>query len=280
MGVCHGDFGGGNASVDATGPTAFDFDLCGPGWRAFDLAAIQLIASSKKNPAIWDVFVSGYQERRSLSPADLAAATLFCPIHRLWRLGLQAEHAQEWGVVRLSDAVMDRELRAFRTWRLRMALPEPIAVIRSIVSPDALLAKVVQSYAIASPVRCRLLKRGLNDTYLLTTEGGPYVLRVYRAGWRSGDEIQYELDLLRHLHVRGVAVSVPIAAHGDRLALPVAAPEGIRYLVLFTYANGSRARGPIPAMPTAWALQRPPSTRRRTTSRVRRLALRSTSGTD
>ena len=122
-----------------------------------------------------------------------------------------------------------------------MALPEPIAVIRSIVSPDALLAKVVQSYAIATPVRCRLLKRGLNDTYLLTTECGPYVLRVYRAGWRSGDEIQYELDLLRHLHVRGVAVSVPIAAHGDRLALPVAAPEGIRYLVLFTYANGSRA---------------------------------------
>ena len=122
-GVCHGDFGGGNASVDATGPTAFDFDLCGPGWRAFDLAAIQLVASSKKNPAIWDVFVSGYRERRSLSPADLSAATLFCPIHRLWRLGLQAEHAQEWGVVRLSDAVMDRELRAFRTWEAENGTP-------------------------------------------------------------------------------------------------------------------------------------------------------------
>jgi Ser/Thr protein kinase RdoA (MazF antagonist) len=115
-GVCHGDFGGGNVSVDDTGATAFDFDLCGPSWRAFDLAPIQMIAMSKKNSAIWDAFVRGYQERRSLAPADLTAATLFCPVHRLWRLGLQAEHAQEWGVVRLGDAALDRELKAFRAW--------------------------------------------------------------------------------------------------------------------------------------------------------------------
>jgi Ser/Thr protein kinase RdoA (MazF antagonist) len=121
-----------------------------------------------------------------------------------------------------------------------MGLADPIPVIRSIVSPDALLERVVQSYAIATAVDCRLLKRGLNDTYLLRTQSGPYVVRVYRA-WRSGEEIQYELDLLRHLSCRGVAVSVPIAARGDRLALSVTAPEGIRYLALFTYADGSRA---------------------------------------
>ena len=115
-GVCHGDFGGGNLTVGDTGPMAFDFDLCGPSWRAFDLAPIQMIAVSKKNPAIWDAFVRGYQERRPLAPADLTAATLFCPVHRLWRLGMQAEHAQEWGVVRLSDSVLDRELKAFRAW--------------------------------------------------------------------------------------------------------------------------------------------------------------------
>ena len=59
-----------------------------------------------------------------------------------------------------------------------MGLADPIPVIRSIVSPDALLERVLQSYAIATAVDCRLLKRGLNDTYLLRTESGPYVVRV------------------------------------------------------------------------------------------------------
>jgi Ser/Thr protein kinase RdoA (MazF antagonist) len=127
-----------------------------------------------------------------------------------------------------------------------MSSPDPIPVIRSIVSPVALRLKVAQSYDVGTPVECRLLKRGLNDTYLLTTLQRLYVLRVYRAGWRSEEEIRYELDLLRHLAARGVAVSVPVAAHGDRLTLRLGAPEGARYLVLFTYANGTRAPWSVP----------------------------------
>lgn len=124
--------------------------------------------------------------------------------------------------------------------------PDAIAVIRSIVSPDALMLNVAQSYEIAAPLTCRLLKRGLNDTYLLTTVCGPYVLRVYRAGWRSEEEIRYELDLLRHLAAKGLGVSVPIATRDDRLFLPLGAPEGTRPLVLFTYASGTRASWGVP----------------------------------
>lgn len=115
-----------------------------------------------------------------------------------------------------------------------------IPVIRSIASPDALLLKVAQSYDVGTPVACRLLKRGLNDTYLLTTARGPYVLRIYRAGWRSEEEIRYELDLLGHLAARGVDVSLPVATRDRRHVLPIGAPEGTRYLALFTYANGTR----------------------------------------
>jgi Ser/Thr protein kinase RdoA (MazF antagonist) len=117
---------------------------------------------------------------------------------------------------------------------------ELFPVLRSILSPEALLQKVTEAYRIGAPLECRLLKRGLNDTYVITTPDGPYILRVYRARWRSEPEIMYELELLCHLAAQGVSVSVPIAAEDGRLALPVAAPEGTRHLVLFTYACGTR----------------------------------------
>jgi Ser/Thr protein kinase RdoA (MazF antagonist) len=113
-------------------------------------------------------------------------------------------------------------------------------VFRSILSPEALLDTVSQAYAIGTPLRCRLLKRGLNDTYVVTTREGPYILRVYRARWRSEDEILYELGVLQHLAAQGVAVSVPVPATSGRLALPLAAPEGTRHLVVFTFAPGRR----------------------------------------
>jgi Ser/Thr protein kinase RdoA (MazF antagonist) len=112
-------------------------------------------------------------------------------------------------------------------------------VIRSILSPDALLQEIALRYSIA-PVTCRLLKRGLNDTYLLVTNKNRYIVRAYRAGWRSQSAIQCELELLLHLARREVSVAVPIRAEDGTLFWSVSAPEGLRHLVLFSYANGSR----------------------------------------
>jgi Ser/Thr protein kinase RdoA (MazF antagonist) len=112
-------------------------------------------------------------------------------------------------------------------------------VTYSTLSPTALLAEVAQTYTVDAPVSCRLLKRGLNDTYLVTTGDDRYIARVYRARWRSPSEIAYELELLAHLTARGVSVSMPIAARDGSLMRPLHAPEGLRYLVLFTYASGT-----------------------------------------
>jgi Ser/Thr protein kinase RdoA (MazF antagonist) len=39
-GFCHGDHQGWNAHIKEDGTlTFFDFDCCGPGWRAYDIAA-------------------------------------------------------------------------------------------------------------------------------------------------------------------------------------------------------------------------------------------------
>jgi Ser/Thr protein kinase RdoA (MazF antagonist) len=111
-------------------------------------------------------------------------------------------------------------------------------VIHSTLAPDALLAEVARAYALGAPVACQLLKRGLNDTYLVATRGGRYVARVYRARWRTPSEIAYELELLGHLAARGVPVAVPVPARDGTLARTLAAAEGPRQLVVFSYAQG------------------------------------------
>jgi Ser/Thr protein kinase RdoA (MazF antagonist) len=111
-------------------------------------------------------------------------------------------------------------------------------VAYSILSADALKAQVASAYGIGGPGSCQLVRRRLHDTYLLTVGDDRYIVRVYRARWRSASEIGYELDLLAHLVAKGVPVSVPVAAGDGRLVLPLSAPEGTRHLVVFTYAPG------------------------------------------
>ena len=59
-------------------------------------------------------------------------------------------------------------------------------VTHSTPSSTALLHQVLPEYAIPDPVDCRLLHRGLNDTYIVNVrDGGHYILRVYHHAWRT-----------------------------------------------------------------------------------------------
>jgi|CXWK01.1.fsa_nt_gi Ser/Thr protein kinase RdoA (MazF antagonist) len=111
-------------------------------------------------------------------------------------------------------------------------------VTRSILSAPALSEAVVRDYGLAVPTDCQFLQWGLNDTYLLKSKAPTYVLRIYRRGWRSLSEIQYEVEALLHMQKAGIAVSVPVRRHDGTFVGTIAAPEGIRYMVLFTYAPG------------------------------------------
>jgi Ser/Thr protein kinase RdoA (MazF antagonist) len=114
-----------------------------------------------------------------------------------------------------------------------------LPVTYSILSAEALLERIACAYAIGAPVSCQLVRPGSNDTYFVTTEEDRFVARVYGTGWRSLPEISYEVDLLRHLAARGVGVSSPIPGRDGNLARALQAPEGRRYLVLFTRAPGT-----------------------------------------
>jgi Ser/Thr protein kinase RdoA (MazF antagonist) len=111
-------------------------------------------------------------------------------------------------------------------------------VTRSTLSANALSEVVAVEYALGAPIECQFFHWGLNDTYLLKTSTTTYVLRVYRRGWRSLPEIQYELEALLHVHQAGIAVSAPVRRQDRTLVGTISAPEGTRYVVLFHYAPG------------------------------------------
>ena len=115
---------------------------------------------------------------------------------------------------------------------------ESFPATHSILSSIALGEAVASDYDFVDPIDCQFFLMGVNDTYLLKTKTTTYVLRIYRKGWRSLSEIQYELDVLLFLQKAGIAVSVPIQRKDGQLIGTIHAPEGVRFLVLFSYALG------------------------------------------
>ncbi len=135
----------------------------------------------------------------------------------------------------------------------------------STLSAQALLKLIIYNYEIDSNSSITFLKRGFNDTYLIsvrkqggseslnlndaeetnkkneTTNTGKYILRVYKHNWRSFESIETELKLLNYLIEKQVSVSFPIKDKQAKFIQLILAPEGIRYAVLFSFAEG----GPI-----------------------------------
>ncbi|MES2591773.1 MAG: phosphotransferase [Bacteroidota bacterium] len=124
----------------------------------------------------------------------------------------------------------------------------------SSLSASALLELCVSTYKLNSHSSITFLKRGFNDTYLIEEvqnakddkinekKINKFILRVYKHNWRSIESIKAELGLLEYLKENNVSVSFPIADHQNSYIQTIQAPEGIRYAVLFSYAEGERIR--------------------------------------
>jgi Ser/Thr protein kinase RdoA (MazF antagonist) len=111
----------------------------------------------------------------------------------------------------------------------------------STLSPSAVVTHISREYELGDLTSSDFLARGLNDTYRVQASDKSYAFRVYRAGWRTQSDIQYELDILLHLDRKGISVSTPIVGKDRRLLYPIEQPEGMRYAVLFTYAEGEQS---------------------------------------
>jgi Ser/Thr protein kinase RdoA (MazF antagonist) len=115
-GVCHGDFGGNLHIGEDRKPTAFDFDFCGQGWRAFDFSAPYSFARGRNKAGIWHLFVKGYTETRPFPSADQASVPLFWAIARLWSIGLRAGNVDYRGTLPMTSGDLRHRLEFFRKW--------------------------------------------------------------------------------------------------------------------------------------------------------------------
>jgi Ser/Thr protein kinase RdoA (MazF antagonist) len=118
-------------------------------------------------------------------------------------------------------------------------------VTYSILASEALQAEVSRAYSIEPLVDCALLRSYVNDVYVLHGAETAYIVKVYRAGWRSWSEIAYELDVLTHLTAKGVPVAPPLPRRDGQLIGTLSAPERTRYMVLFPYAAGVKPTPPF-----------------------------------
>ncbi|WP_246793599.1 phosphotransferase enzyme family protein [Burkholderia perseverans] len=119
--------------------------------------------------------------------------------------------------------------------------PHRIRVTRSLLQQDDVGRLAAQRYGLAGEVRTRLWTIGDNDNYMLYHDGAPRFLRVYLASkhWGTGEaDYRFELDFLLHLHAQGLPVAYPLRALDGDVLSPVPAPEGTRYLAMFSYVRG------------------------------------------
>lgn len=115
-GTCHGDFHGGNAHVtEDEQVTFFDFDCCGPGWRAYDIAVFRWSRVHQlQDEKLWEAFLAGYMQLRTLQPVDVAAVPVFAAIRQIWLQGLHTANAPDWGYSFLDDSYFDEVMNILR----------------------------------------------------------------------------------------------------------------------------------------------------------------------
>lgn len=113
-------------------------------------------------------------------------------------------------------------------------------IIYSTIDPVYLSNLLSTEYLIPNAT-VALIRRGFNDVYLVQSPTQQFVLRIYLHDkyWISeiGD-IQFELDLLEHLHAQDIPVSYPLKRkNGSNFGI-LQASEGSRVYALFTIAPG------------------------------------------
>ena len=104
-GVIHGDVIRANAQVSSDGRvTILDFDLCGPGWRGYDIATyLGVIRNTPDEKNLEEAFRCGYEEVRPLTNLEFETLPLFEGARQFVEIGIPAMNIYHWGRSYLSD---------------------------------------------------------------------------------------------------------------------------------------------------------------------------------
>ncbi|WP_312768652.1 phosphotransferase [Epilithonimonas sp.] len=115
-------------------------------------------------------------------------------------------------------------------------------VTASTLSETELGNFIKEKYDLNENSECKLFRTGVNHTYFLTDTKTKFVVRVYCYEWRTKSEIREELELLKLLQSNNLSISFPIPDKDGNFIQEINAPEGLRYAVVFTFAEGEKMR--------------------------------------
>lgn len=113
-------------------------------------------------------------------------------------------------------------------------------VTNSTLSKEHLAAYLMEHYPLGIAAMCSIVKCGINDTYVVASTEGKFIFRVYSLNWRTVNEINEERRLIDHLKGQGISVAYPVADNEGKYVHEFDAPEGTRYGMMFSYADGEK----------------------------------------
>lgn len=133
--ICHGDAHGSNNFIteDAQGnKTAcfFDFDECGPGYLAYELAVYPWLLHprsvdgqwSEKALDRWKHFLDAYSTVRPLAQQDIQAVPAFVAARQFWLMGEYAGRIPVWGSQAMPTPWLRRQVKMLTNWE-ELTLP-------------------------------------------------------------------------------------------------------------------------------------------------------------
>lgn len=112
-----------------------------------------------------------------------------------------------------------------------------LPVCYSIVHLSALQQLIGTLYGWTN-VWCQLIKGTMRDVYEVWADQEHAIFCLYRQGERSKDEIEAELEIMRHLYESGLSVPLPIPVQSGDNVFALHQPEGVRYGVMITFMSG------------------------------------------
>ena len=116
-GIVGGDYHGGNNHFAGNVPTYFDFDICGYGWKVYDLAVFYHNASLNGSMgAQWAPMLAGYESVRPLHSQEKEALVPFAIGRRIWRVGVRCSEVCFAGDQDFDGDYWTFAIEALRNW--------------------------------------------------------------------------------------------------------------------------------------------------------------------
>lgn len=115
-GICWGDPHSGNAHFTLDDQiTLFDFDQCGYGWRAFDIAKfLQVSLQSGLSKKVREAFVEGYEEINPLTELEKNHIQALTQTAHIWAWAISIINAEQFNYSRLDPGYFTRYLQQLK----------------------------------------------------------------------------------------------------------------------------------------------------------------------